>query len=101
MTLPLKPIEDKFKVLRARKVLQLRESVDPKVYGAGVVVKAGRKWKAEAAVEEAESRLCHGGHGGKRKDGLGTIASPGVSEVKCLELDHKRYQSRRADQYNT
>lgn len=60
LRLPLKSIEEEFKVLHAREVLQSQESSDPKVSGAGVAVKTGRKWRAEAAVEQAESRLCHG-----------------------------------------
>lgn len=59
LPLPLKSIEEEFKVLRAREVLQFRESADPKVSGAGVAVKTGRKWRAEAAVEQAESPVRH------------------------------------------
>lgn len=43
-------------VMRAREVLQYR---DPKVVGAGVTVKTGRKWRAEKAVEGAEMPLQH------------------------------------------
>lgn len=52
LTLPLKPIQEKSKVLRAREVLELCKSTEPKVSGAGLAVRTGRKWKAEAAVEE-------------------------------------------------
>ncbi|KAK0135815.1 hypothetical protein N1851_028312 [Merluccius polli] len=76
LTLPLKSIEEEFKVLQAREVLQLHESSDPKVSGAGVAVKTGRKWRAEAAVEQAESRLHHGGDSGQRKGWTGNHRTP-------------------------
>lgn len=44
---------------RAREVMQYRESSDPKVAKAGIEVRTGRKWKAEEAVRQAESRLHH------------------------------------------
>ncbi|KAK0134731.1 Retrovirus-related Pol polyprotein from type-2 retrotransposable element R2DM [Merluccius polli] len=52
---------------------------NPKVSGAGVAVKTGRKWRAEAAVEQAESRLRHGvlvGTVARGRAGLGTTAPP-------------------------
>lgn len=55
LTLPLKSIEEEFKVLRAREVLQFRKAPS----GAEVAVKTGRKWRAEAAVEQAESPVRH------------------------------------------
>lgn len=57
LTLPLKSIEEEFKVLQAREVLQLWESTDPKVSRAEVAVKTGMKRRAEVAVEETESHL--------------------------------------------
>ena len=57
LTLPLKSIEEEFKVLCAREVLQYRESADPKVSGAGVAVKIGyateswwEQWPEEGLV---------------------------------------------------
>lgn len=79
LTLPLKSIEEEFKVLRAREVLQFCGSMDPKVSGAGVAVKTGSKWRAEAAVELAESWLRRGvlvGTMARGRAGLGTIAPP-------------------------
>ncbi|GAA6088619.1 uncharacterized protein LOC109140547, partial [Tachysurus ichikawai] len=79
LQLPLKSIEEEFKVLRVREVLQYRESRDPKVSGAGVVVKTGRKWRSEAAVDQAESRLSHGvlvGALARGRAGLGTFQGP-------------------------
>ena len=88
LTLPLKSIEEEFKVLRAREVLQFRESADPKVSGAGVAVRTGRKWRAEAAVEQAESRLRHRvlvGTVARGRMGLGTVASPRFDKVRGKE----------------
>ena len=83
LTLPLKSIEEEFKVLHAREVLQYRQSADPKVSGAGV--KTGRKWRAEAAVEQAESRLRHRvlvGTVARGRAGLGTFASPRFDKAR-------------------
>ncbi|XP_073720025.1 uncharacterized protein [Misgurnus anguillicaudatus] len=88
LQLPLKSIEEEFKVLRAREVLQYRESRDPKVSGAGVVVKTGRKWRAEAAVDQAESRLRHGvlvGAVARGRAGLGTFQVPRLDKARGKE----------------
>lgn len=85
LTLPSKSIEEEFKVLRAREVLQLRESVDPKVTGGMVVVKTSRKWRAEPAVEQVESRLCHGvlvGIVARGRAELGTSAAPQFDKAR-------------------
>lgn len=79
LALLLKSIEEEFKVLHAREVLQLHESTDPEVSGAGVAVQTGRKWRAEAAVEQAEARLRHRvllGTLARGRAGLGTSAPP-------------------------
>lgn len=39
--------------------MMYRDSSDPKVAQAGVKVKTGRKWKADEAVTQAESRIRH------------------------------------------
>lgn len=78
LTLPLKYIEEEYKVLRAREVQQFRESADPKVSGAGVAVKPGRKWRAEATVEQAEPWLRHRvlvGTVARGRAGRGTIVA--------------------------
>ena len=59
LRLPLKSLEEEFKVTRTREVLMYRDSRDPKVAQAGVEVKTGRKWSAQVAVADAESRLRH------------------------------------------
>ncbi|XP_060744927.1 uncharacterized protein LOC132858560 [Tachysurus vachellii] len=71
-----------------REVLQYRESRDPKVSGAGVVVKTGRKWRAEAAVDQAESRLHHGvlvGAVARGRAGLGTFQGPQFDKARGKE----------------
>lgn len=40
-------------------MLQYRESSDPKVSQAGFEVKTERKWRAQEAVDQAESQLYH------------------------------------------
>ncbi|XP_067280778.1 uncharacterized protein [Pseudorasbora parva] len=59
LKLPISGLSEEFKVGRAREVLQYRESLDPMVFQAGIEVRTGRKWRAVAAVDEAESRLRH------------------------------------------
>ncbi|KAL0173755.1 hypothetical protein M9458_029723, partial [Cirrhinus mrigala] len=59
LRLPLKSLEEEFKVTRAREVLMYRDSNDPKVAQAGVLVRTGRKWNAQAAVLDAQARLRH------------------------------------------
>ena len=44
-------------VTRAREVLQYRESSYPKVSQANIEVRTGSMWRAQEAVEQAESRL--------------------------------------------
>ncbi|GAA6088928.1 uncharacterized protein LOC109140547, partial [Tachysurus ichikawai] len=89
LQLPLNSIEEEFKVLRVREVLQYRESRDPKVSGAGVVVKTGRKLRAEAAVDQAvESRLCHGvlvGALARGRAGLRTFQGPRFDKARGKE----------------
>ena len=46
-------------VTRAREVLQYRESSDPKVSQANIVIRTGSTWRAQEAVQQAESRLRH------------------------------------------
>ena len=50
---------EEFKVAKARSFMTLRDSKDPVVKNTQLDVKTGRKWSAEKAVEEAESRLKH------------------------------------------
>ena len=57
--LPLKSVTEEFKVTKVRQIIMLRDSQDEKINKAGVRVNTGRKWKAEEAIKQAESRLRH------------------------------------------
>ncbi len=52
LQLPFTGLTEEFKVTRA--------SSDTRVSSAGIVVRTGRKWKAQEAVAQAEARLRHG-----------------------------------------
>lgn len=57
LQLPFSGLTEEFKVSRTREILQYRESRDEKVASAGIQVRTGRKWRADKALEVAESRL--------------------------------------------
>lgn len=81
-------MEEEFKVTRAREVLQYRDSSDPKVAKAGIEVRTGRKWKAEGAVRQAESRLDHNrlvGVVARGRTGLGSFSTPHIDTIKGKE----------------
>ncbi|XP_076113544.1 uncharacterized protein LOC143081178 [Mytilus galloprovincialis] len=59
LQLPMKALTEEYKVTKTRQVMTLRDSKDAKVRGAKVKIRTGRKWKAEEAVNEAETRLKH------------------------------------------
>lgn len=91
LQLPLKSLEDEFKVTRAREVLQYRDSRDPRVAKAGIEVRTGRKWKAEGAVQQAEARLHHNrlvGAVARGRAGLGSFATPHIDTIKGKERRH-------------
>lgn len=70
----MKSLEEEFKVMRVREVLQYSESSVPKVTGARVAVRTGRKCREEAAIEEADVWLHHKvlvGAVAKERSGLG------------------------------
>ena len=56
---PLKSINLGYRQEKARLVLELRDSTDPFVRNTRALVRTGRKWKAEEAVDQAISRLMH------------------------------------------
>ncbi len=88
LQLPLKSLEEEFKVTRAREVLQYRDSSDPKVAKAGIEVRTGRKWKAEGAVRQAEARLDHNrlvGVVARGRTGLGSFTTPHIDTIKGKE----------------
>ena len=57
LQLPFSGLTEEFMVTRTREALQYRESRDDKVASAGIQVRTGRKWRADEALEVAESRL--------------------------------------------
>lgn len=64
---------EKFKVAKARLVLSLRDSKDENIEKAGIEIKTGRKWSANIAVHQTESRLKHAyivGKVAERRQGL-------------------------------
>jgi hypothetical protein len=67
LQLPLSSLVDSYKVTKARQVMMLKDSEDQQINTAGIVTRTGRKWQAQVAVDQAESRLRH-------KDIVGTTA---------------------------
>jgi len=67
LKLPMVSLVEKFKLGKARLFQMLRDSRDPLVKNAQPSVITGRKWKAQQAVENAESSL-------KMKEIIGTVA---------------------------
>ncbi|KAK0150652.1 hypothetical protein N1851_008245 [Merluccius polli] len=91
LKLPISSLNEEFMVTRVREVLQYRESSDPKVSQAGIVVRTGRKWRAREAVEQAESRLRHSvlvGPVASGRAGLGSV--PTTRYDKALGKDRRR-----------
>lgn len=91
LKLPISSLNEEFMVTRAREVLQYRESSDPKVSQAGIEVRTGRKWRAQEAVEQAESRLRHSvlvGPVSSGRAGLGSVATTRYD--KALGKDRRR-----------
>lgn len=56
LKLPMSSLNEEIMVT---KVLHYRKTSDPKVSLAGIEVRIGRKWRAQDAVEQAESQLRH------------------------------------------
>ena len=79
LLLPFSSITEEYKVSKVRQVLQYRDSKDEKVSGASISVRTGRKWDAQEAVNDAESRLRHSlivGRVAKGRAGLGSNPAP-------------------------
>ncbi len=57
LKLSVQSLVKEFKVAKARSFMTLRDSKDPVIKNTQPDVKTGRKWSADEAVEEAESRL--------------------------------------------
>ncbi|XP_057679566.1 uncharacterized protein LOC130908003 [Corythoichthys intestinalis] len=99
LQLPFSGLTEEFKVARTREALQYRESRDGKVSSAGIEVRTGRKWKAEKAVEVAESRLRQKalvGTVATGRAGLGYIPKTQVSQARGKERQHLLQEEVRA-----
>ncbi|XP_019639899.1 PREDICTED: uncharacterized protein LOC109481744 [Branchiostoma belcheri] len=59
LQLPITAMTEEFKVGKARALLTLEGSRDPRVSQAGIQLRSGRKWAVDKAVDEAKSRLRH------------------------------------------
>ena len=79
LQLPLRAVTEEYKAGKVRTVMMIAESQDPKVRQAGIRIRTGRKWQAERAVEEAQSRLRH-------NDIVGTVTS-GRLGLGCVRRD--------------
>ncbi|XP_061920230.1 uncharacterized protein LOC133660667 [Entelurus aequoreus] len=90
LQLPFSGLTEEFKVARTREALQYRDSRDCKVSSAGIEVRTGRKWKAEKAVEVAESRL-------RQKALVGAIATgrAGLGYFPKTQVGQARGKDRR------
>nr|XP_061836351.1 uncharacterized protein LOC133619387 [Nerophis lumbriciformis] len=90
LQLPFSGLTEEFKVARTREALQYRDSRDCKVSSAGIEVRTGRKWKAEKAVEVAESRL-------RQKALVGAIATgrAGLGYFPKTQVSQARGKDRR------
>nr|XP_061817543.1 uncharacterized protein LOC133607102 [Nerophis lumbriciformis] len=90
LQLPFSGLTEEFKVACTREALQYRDSRDCKVSSAGIEVRTGRKWKAEKAVEVAESRL-------RQKALVGAIATgrAGLGYFPKTQVSQARGKDRR------
>jgi len=102
-------------VTLSREVLLYRDSNDIKVSLPGIVVRTGRKWKAQEAVDQAESRLRNSelvgvvesgwaglgsnpkprfnkAQGNKRRQLIQEEVRAGVEEVRCSKSVGMRQQ---------
>ncbi len=99
LQLPFSGLTEEFKVVRTREALQYRDSRDCKVSSAGIEVRTGRKWKAEKAVEMAESRLRQKalvGNVSTGRAGLGYFPKTLVSQARGKEIHHLLQEEVRA-----
>ncbi|XP_050957201.1 uncharacterized protein LOC127158092 [Labeo rohita] len=88
LQLPISGLSEEFKVTRARELMMYRDSSDKKVASAGILVKTGRKWKAQEAVNRAEARLQHSvlvGNSAVGRAGLGSFPKPRYDKARGRE----------------
>ena len=83
LKLPMLSLVKEYKLGKARLFQMLRDSRDPLVKNAKLSIITGRKWKAEIAVENAESAL-------KMKEIIGTVANG----IAGLRLYSQRWWSK-------
>lgn len=72
------------------RALQYRESKDRKVSQAGIKVRTGRKWRAQEAVDQAESRLRHRELVGTEATGSAGLGTIPTSQYNKLEGKERR-----------
>ncbi|KAK0135126.1 hypothetical protein N1851_029059 [Merluccius polli] len=88
LQLPFCSLEEEFRVSRTREALVYRDSSDTRVAAAGIVVRTGRKFKAQEGLELAESRLRHKAMVGMvaiGRAGLGAIPQPRYDRAQGKE----------------
>ena len=91
LQLPFKGLVEEFIVSRTREACQYRYSKDPKVAGAGIEVRTGRKWSAIKELDIAEERLrvkTIVGTIAVGKTGLGFSPSTRVDQASREERQH-------------
>ncbi|XP_061896860.1 uncharacterized protein LOC133645950 [Entelurus aequoreus] len=85
LQLPFSSLDEEFRVSRTREALLYRDSKDFKVASAGIVVRTGRKWRAQESLEVAESRLRHRalvGMVATGRAGLGAFPQPHYEKAR-------------------
>ncbi|XP_048863711.1 uncharacterized protein LOC125738598 [Brienomyrus brachyistius] len=91
LQLPFSSLEEEFRVSRTREALVYRESSDSRVASAGIVVKTGRKFRAQEGLELAESRLRHRALVGTvavGRAGLGSFPQPRFHRAQGKDRRH-------------
>lgn len=88
LQLPISGLSEEFMVTHAREQVMYWDSSDTKVATAGILVKTGRKWKAQKAVDRAEARLQHSilvGNTAVGRAGLGSFPIPRYDKARGRE----------------
>ncbi|TWW79887.1 hypothetical protein D4764_10G0009170 [Takifugu flavidus] len=88
LQLPISGLSEEFMVTRARELMMYRDSSGTKVATAGILVKTGRKWKAQKAIDRAEARLQHNileGNMAVGRAGLGSFPIPRYDKARGRE----------------
>lgn len=97
LQLPISGLSEEFMVTRAREFMMYRDSADKKVATAGILVKTGRKWKAQEAVDRAEARLQHNilvGNTAVGRAGLGSFPKPRYDKARNITWSRMRSEQR-------